>query len=241
MTLSIAKDRPETPDEKPIVVMYPAREGFNTFITGRGDDVGGGNRGQGQRIKFNFVTANLPETQSVDLQFMEPVEVHDGRAIFGPSGAWDGGDDWLSIKVVIPATTYTDRTTEMDGNANKVPSGLGFDIFVPAAGDGNAELVTAVPVLNDSGTGFWNLDENSGAVTPNAEQKGNADLLDLEVGGTLIHEVPIGEGHGTFDIDAYKSEYIHPTWIVRVEAHKEANGDGWLAGWLFTFREKVTV
>lgn len=234
---------PETPDKKPIVVMYPAREGFNTWLTGKGDDVVTPARGQGTKIKFSFTAGEVPITKSIQLQFMEPIEVHDGRAIFGPTeGVWNSGDDWISLSVVIPVTPYTDRTVEADGNANKVPSGLDFDVFVPASGDGNTQLdMTAVcPVINETGTGYWDLDEFSGAVSPNVSGTGNADLLDLQVSGILLNEVPIGEGHRTFDIDVYKAEYVHQNWIVQIECHKETAGDGWLAGWLFCFREKVT-
>ena len=252
MGLFDAREHPITDDNKPIVVMYPAQEGFTTFMTGRGDDVTNGNRGQGTQLHFDWTTGEIGTTKSVTLNFMEVVEVHDGRAIFGPTEAeWNSGDDWISFKAEMPATPYTDRTTEADGNANRVATGLGFNIIVPAADDGDtsidigdgtaADLGTAVPVPNSTNTGYWDADQRTGVITPNATGTGNMDLFDVQIEATMLNELPIGEGHRTFDIDVYKSEWLHPNWNLVLSAHKASAGAGWLRGWCFLFREKTQV
>lgn len=238
---------PLTEDDKPIVVMYPATEGFNTYLTGRGDDIAGGVRGKGTRLKFNWTAAEAgtggtdPE-KTIEIQFLEPVEAHDGRALFGATESeWNSGDDWVSFTARMPMTPHT--AAAGDGWVNKVPTGLGFDIFVPAAGDGNANvnLDDAVPVPNKTKTGYWDVDHFSGAITPNVTGTGNCDLFQLEITSTLLNEVPIGEGHRTFDIDVYKSEWFHPNWFLGITAYKGTAGAGWLTAWMFLFRENTQV
>ncbi len=251
------RQHPETSDAKPIIVLYPAREGFNSFVTGRCDVITGTkSRGTGQRINFSWAAGEAgpggtDKTKTVNLRFLEPVEVHDGRSIFGPTeSVWNSGDDNLSITVTMDPCPHTSRTTELDGNANKVPSGLGFDIFVPAAGDGNAQLDlgdgtsadlgTVIPLADEEKTdGYWNTDFFTGVVTPAPNGDGNTTLMDLAWSSTFVNEVPIGEGHRTFDVDPSKSEWMHPAWKAEIEVTKETAGEGWLSGWLFIYREKT--
>lgn len=235
---------PKEADGKAIVVISPATEGMKTWLTGRGDDLGAGpaGRGKGTKLKVAFAGGETyPNTQTVDVQFLEPVEVHDGQFNWTPV-AFDA-DDYFSVSVVMPGTTAT--STPGTGNANEVALGGGAVLYVPAAGDGShtidlADWTKAVPVPAD-GAGYWNVDDD-GAITPSATP-GEADwhMVNFPSEAFLIAEVGMQNSVGLFDVDVYKTEWIHPAWLVRLAVTKAADGGACVAsGWLLTFRAKVT-
>lgn len=245
-------------DGRSIVTPFPARSGFNSYVTGQGDDVVTPSRADGQRVKLSWTAgeagaAGTDKTKELELQFIEPVDFHDGQATWGPTtSVWNSGDDWFVIKVRIPACPSTDRSGTMDGNALKVATGLGYNIFVPANGDGDAELDlgdgtpadlgTVVPVVDeDKTTGYWHTDLFTGVVSPAIDGNGNTDLLDVAPPEPrFVNKAPIAHvGTGVWDVDPAKSEWIHPKWKVVIQAHKETEGAGWFGGWFFIYREKT--
>ncbi len=234
---------PKTEDGKIIVVINPSTEGFKTWLCGRGDDPAptppASGRGTGQQFRVNFTTGEVGTEKTTEWQWTEPVEVHDGQFNWDPVENW-GHDDEFDVSVRFPATPAT--PTPGTGNVNEVPTGMGFSVYVPAAGDGShtIDLSAAVPVDAD-GEGFWNVDPNTGAVTP-SENPGQAiwHLMDAEVIAYLVRSISMGNTIGLFDVDVYKTEFIHQNWRMRLTVRKTTAGAGTASGWLLCFRRSLT-
>lgn len=246
-------DAPSEPDGKPVVVMSPSTEGWMTFFTGAGDDKANPpGRGTGQKlvVTWDGTETGSALTKTVEVEFSEPVEVHDGQ-FFYPTGAatdptWSHASRW-SFSVIMPATPTPPAAAPVNtGNCNSVPTGLGYNILVPAAGDGALELdlATAVPVPA-SGGGYWNADHETGAITPSTTP-GKADwhILDnVPVESFFMRNMPMGNPRGMFDIDTYKAEWISERWKLKLSVSRNETNNTiatWAAGWLMFFRERAT-
>lgn len=242
----VTLDAPQEHDKRPVVVMSPSTEGWMTWFSGAGDDPAptppASGRGQGQQLIVEWATADaLPSTKQVEIRFIEPVEIHDGEMLY-PPGQWGPKSRW-DFSVRMPATTTTPNAGL--GNCNLVDVG-GFNLIVPAAGDGShdVDLAQAVPVPASAGTGYWDADRNTGAVSPSATP-GSASwaLFDVEIKSYFMRNMPLGSPRGIFEIDTYKAEWISERWYLTLEVLRdaaEAQADTYVAAWLMFFREKST-
>jgi hypothetical protein len=229
-------DAPSQPDGRIVVVNSPSNEGWLTWFTGYGDDVVGQKRGEGQQIT---VSAAGTGTEMVDLEFIEPIEVHDGELSWSPSN-WDR-DDRFSFSAIMPATVVTPNIGL--GNCNLVPTGLGYNLIVPAAGDGthDVDLTKPQPVVPASGGGYWEADYSTGLVSPSATPGASEwHLLDVEIESFFIKRVCFSNPLGVFSIDVYKAEWVSNAWKLRLTVDRTSNSAGQLSGWLMCFREKAT-
>jgi hypothetical protein len=219
--------------------MSPATEGFGTWIVGAGDDLDNPpGRGAGEPFLVDFAGRG---TQTKEFRFSEPVEVHDGQIQWSPRENW-GALDTFSLGVRCPETQAVENSAGK-GNANKVPSGMGFNILVPAAGNGgwDVDLAKAVPVKLKGATnevnGYWDVFYNTGAVSPSAIPGGARwHLIDEAVGGWMIRNVRMTHEGGWFDIDTYKNEYVHHNWVLVWEVTKATPGAGMATGFIQSFR-----
>lgn len=240
----LSLDAPSEQDKKPIVTISPATEGFVTWITGAGDDSNASwpasGRGTGQPFVLIFSGSEVPCTKTLEFDFIEPVEIHDGQVAWKQPNNWSS-QDTFSLGLRIPSSSVSLNTSSL-GNCNKVPVGPGMNIIVPAAGDGQYDLIEACPVQDKQGQGaYWDNDYNSGVVTPNpVPGAGKWNLFDFEVTGWLIKNIPMTHPMGVFDIDVYKTEYFHPSWYLMWAVTKNTPGDGEVSGWIFCFRRFVT-
>lgn len=227
---------PKTADGKPIVLLNPCTEGLLTWLTGRGDDAVLG-RGRGPQMRLDF---DGPEVKALEFGFSEPTEINDGQIWWRPSASW-GPDDEFSLGVRMPATVAV--PTPGTGNVNVVTLGPGAELYVPAAGDGShtVDLAQAVPVAAKARNGYWDVDDWTGAVAP-SDSPGAAswNLLGFDVLAYLVRSVSCGHPLGVWDIDVYKTEWIHQTWKLRLEVSKASAGAGTIGGWMLCFRESVT-
>lgn len=243
MSTGIKTDTLKEKDGRMNVTPTPVGFGWLTWFTGAGDSAVSG-RGEGQKMVVNIDDGY--DYGEVKISFNEPVHVHDGQIYWGADGAFDVGDTF-SVGVDIHATTA--EAVDGYGNANKVDSGLGFNLFVPANGDGywNIDLSTAdnvspITVYGVQPTGFWDVDEETGLVraadTPGA---GGFNLADTAMPRAyFMKNVPMGHPLRVFDIDVYKTEFVHQSWDVVLEVSKPSAGAGWVAGWMLTFRRENT-
>lgn len=240
----LSLDAPREQDKKPIFTMSPATEGFVTWITGAGDDPSAtfpaSGRGTGTPFVLVFSGSEVPCTKTLEFDFIEPVEVHDGQVTWRHPTNW-GSQDHFSLGLRIPSSSVSLNTSSL-GNCNKVSVGPGMNVIVPAAGNGQYDLLEACPVQDKQGQGgYWDNDYNTGAVTPNPTPgAGNWNLFDFEVTGWLIKNIPMTHPMGVFDIDVYKTEYFHPSWYLTWQVTKNSPGDGEVSGWIFCFRRFVT-
>jgi len=237
-------DCPSEQDKKPIVTISPATEGFVTWITGAGDDAEAqfpeSGRGTGTPFVLSFSEDEVPCTKTLEFDFIEPVEVHDGQVSWRQPQNW-GSQDSFSLGLRIPSSSVNLNTSSL-GNCNKIPIGPEMNMIVPAAGDGQYDLIEACPVQDRQNQGgFWDNEYATGVVTPNSVPgKGLWNLFDFEITGWLIKNIPMTHPMGVFDIDVYKTEYFHPSWYLTWRVNKQTPGAGDVSGWIFCFRRFVT-
>ncbi len=226
-------------DKKPIIVMSPATEGWGTWITGAADDDGYQTRGDGEQFRLDFVSAEIPATKTVDYPFIENIEIHDGQVSWEPVANWNS-DDTFSLGVHIDSTVATVNGTN-EGNCNLVDSGQGYNVIVPAAGDGTHDVVLAdVCPVPAQGAGYWDAHYETGAVTASATPgAANFHLLDVPITSWLIKNIATTHPGGWFDIDVYKTEWFHKNWKLRWEVTKNTAGDGTITGWILSFRQNT--
>jgi hypothetical protein len=187
----------------------------------------------------NFAVEETPSEKYTEWQWIEPVEIHDGQMNWDPVENW-GHDDEFDLSVRMPATPAS--ATPGTGNVNEVPTGQGFSIYVPAAGDGShtVDLALAVPV-EAAGAGYWGANYDTGEITP-AVHPGEAayHLMNVEVMAYLVRSISMGNTIGLFDVDVYKTEWSHPNWKMRLTVRKNTAGAGTCSGWILCFRKAIT-
>jgi hypothetical protein len=228
-------------DGKSIVASSPASPSWSSWITSAGDLKGPPiQRGQGPTLQLVFVGAG---TQSKEIQFAEPVQMHDGGANFDPS-QWDASDE-INFFVQLDPTATTPNGTNT-GNCNKVPipgTGGMLHVIVPAAGNGafDVDLSTAIPVpsqdTNGSGTGYWNSDYDTGVITPGKPGAALFNLYDFPIKSGNVVRTHFHNMRGSFELPAYGVEWIHPTWRLTASVTKNSPGGGTITGWVRVFRK----
>ena len=221
-------------DGRAIVATYPGRIGSRTQFVGAGDDIAGGVVCAGPKLTLEF---NGAETKTQDFQFLAPIQIADGAAMY--SGTWDARDR-LSLAVQLAANVPTANATNT-GNCNAVPSGAGYDVLVPAAGDGayDVDLATAIPLILDidhGSTGAWWVTPDTGAITPALTGGGNVHLLCVPYEVWMARHCPLGAPNGHWDVEPSRAEYIHPRWNLHLEVVKTSAGAGILSGELLIYR-----
>lgn len=245
-------------DGRQIVTPSPIGVGWNVFFTGADDDA----------VKFAAHQANpflptgrgdgkpfLVEVDGYDedpyieeFSFVEPVHIHDGELNWGPDGYWNYKDHF-SIGVRFSATEVTE--TPGSGNCNlvsiitgqPVTESVGMEIIIPAAGDGyfTVDLSVACPIRITAKTGYWDVEENTGAIS--ASSKPGAACFDLytfaPLDAWLMKHVATANSRRIMEPDVYRTEMIHPSWKVILSVTKVSEGVGWLTGWFMIFRKNV--
>ena len=141
-------------DGKQFVIQTPRLKGLNTWFHGAGDQLDPLVRGRGQKL---HVALAGEDEATVEIQYGEPMWLHDGGVLWDQVNNWSPGDNF-EMYLRIPATTVTPNGGGT-GNCNVVDG-----IIIPAAGDGGFDVVLAdavpVPVEDDEApNGFWDVDE----------------------------------------------------------------------------------
>lgn len=229
-------------DGKYVVSSVPSTPGWNMWITSAGDDLGPPVvRGGGALLQIAWTANEQRGEKSFEFQFAEPVQVHDGGATFDPA-AWST-DDLLEYHVVMSATP-TMVNGGGTGNCNVVPTGYGFNVIVPAAGNGghDVDLTKAVPVPTAATDGYWDADYDTGKVTP-SEKIGAArfNLYDLEFTTATVRRVIFFNTTGKFALDAYGVAWVHMNWKLRCLATKNSAGAGVISGYIRVFRRNGQI
>jgi hypothetical protein len=238
-TLKLSLDAPTEFDNRPNIVINPAPFYWRTYFGGAGDDLNpippSTGLGEGTPLVVNFSGTG---DGYVDIQFREPIFVHDCQAQWYPVENW-GAEDKLSLSGILPATVAIVNGSNT-GNVNLYPTGLGYNVILPAAGNGthDVNLLTAVPVPVN-GTGYWNIRLDDGYITPSPV--GNTDwaMLDIPIAVSYFKNIPMSNKMGVFDIETYKADYFHPSWKIRLSVHKESAGAGTVSGWFMCFRKNL--
>jgi|GEM_PF-2366486 len=208
--------------------------GYLFYATGAFDDIAGGKRGEGTALQVTKTDAGVA---MVEGRFFEHCYIHGGD--FGVLGEDLG--DWLSMMAYAAASAPEDRTATHDGNANKVATGLGFNIVVPAPlGDGDWNVdgstkeageinLNLVPVPNANESGYWDWDPDANpSITPvsnPASPDGAYDLYDAAFPlvrqanriSCLLHEKSCCP-------ESLKGKKILPHWTIRFTVNRASAG-----------------
>jgi hypothetical protein len=237
-----ALDSPREYDKKPVMVNSPATEGTFTWLTSRGDNLSptppASGRGEGTQLMIAFTE---PDTKEVEIQFCEPIELHDGHVSW--RGEWGFEDAW-NISVRMPATVAVANQGNT-GNCNLVDTGMGFNVIVPAAGDGayDIDFDQAVPIPDgfntktSQGQGFWDVDQHwTEEITPNGDGKGEFNFYDIALEMFFCKNMDCGSPLGIWDLDAYKAEWVSKKWKLCFKAARATSGAGKIGGYLMIFR-----
>ena len=240
--VKLVPGQPDAPNKRLLVVNFPADFGSNLWLTSRGDDLVNQKRGRGTKLahKFDDVTRTEYEEKSVEIQFMEQIQLHDGHIDLADPVHWDITTDEWELSVTMAANTVTPNVGNT-GNCNLVDMG-GYNAIVPAAGDGayDVDLETAVPLPSPGGG--WDYDYFHDALTfPTDPASTNWALLDVpyEVFVQTAVNVPASP-MGMFDFDAYDAQRVSPRWKIKFTVRKLSSGPGAIAGWIVCFREQNT-
>lgn len=204
---------PTTTDGKPLVTSNAMPEWVIVNICGRGDT----SLGIGAGDVFQL-SCDDPDTPAVlDFNFVDPVYMTSGTGIIQDAQLGDKA----RFEVFAPATVG-EAAPLGDGNCNQVPTGAGFNIFVPAAGNGAWKLALDTAdchlVPNPTQTGFWDWEmpqTGPGRVTPNPTQTGAYDLFDIGIRISMFAtDIPL---LGTdvvvkYGIENVRAKMIPPHW-----------------------------
>lgn len=222
---------PKTSDKRPIFLSSRYRGDVDPAFAGCDD--------ASVLFGLNWATApGSPETKTLEWSFNDWVYVSKGTFRYRNAGF----GDYIAIEVNAPATTLTPNIGA--GDCNKVDTGQGFNIIVPAAGDGSDDVNVFVPVpaTNDDGHWDWDTpDTGLGAITPNATQTGKYNLYDAQL--PLVRWVPklgmLGDGIEHLHPET-KARRVLPQWKFKVQVRNEALGQLEVVWHLDTARKKTT-
>lgn len=186
-------------DNRLIVAPSLMPDTYSPQFIGSGDDFANGTRGNGQSLHISMPDGSGPTMTTSARCIDRCLAIGAYLTCYGSNIA-----DYLNINLVAPATPVTINGSNT-GNCNLVNIGPG-NIIIPAANNGthdvdltvavnsnlqgpNPVLVTmAVPVPAEdiSGNltvynGYFNWDEETGAITYDYQQQGQFNLFDFEI------------------------------------------------------------
>lgn len=183
----------------------------------------------------------------MDLRFI------DGVYIAGGHISWTGGDPgaYIYMELRSDASTVKAPQTPGEGNCNLVATGLGFNMIVPAAGNGQYDLDYAAPVPayhpeTNAKTGYWEYSEpwiGKGTVSAGVAQHSKYNLYDEGLELNHFAKILLLTNEGTRDmfIPAMKPKWLLPEWYLRIELHNANNAKNLHVAWdLLLGRRKTT-
>jgi len=234
-------NQPQTTNKTPIFNPDVIPPSYLLYLTGAFDDLGGGLIGAGDQIEIEATYDGGPKTETLDGQYLTHQYIVGGE--IGVIGTIGKGD-WASMMAYAPASAPEDRTGTHDGNANKVATGMGFNIIVPAPGndgdwnvDGSAltagEINTGlvpVPSASTPQTGYWNWDpDEDPSITPVANPGAPDGAYDLyDVAMPLVRQanrlgLAAVTGKNCCPPNVRGKKFL-PHWKCRFFLHRETSG-----------------
>jgi hypothetical protein len=238
---------PRQDDGKEVITQSPATEGTFTWFSARGDNIGAATRGGGNKFHLNF-TGNA--TKEVDIQYIEPVEIHKGCVHWAPVANWDFTDEWR-VSLILAAVTITENGTNT-GNCDRIeiiPSS-GLYIIIPADGDGAYDVTLADACPTPDGytkktpdnVGYWSVDKYwTEAITPQLDGTGEFNLYTFGNEMFFCHDMNCGNAQeGAWHMIPDKAEWVSKKWLVRFKCTKTTTSAGDIGGYVKIFRPGAT-
>lgn len=225
---------PATAKKTPIFQPSIVPPGYYLYVTSAFDDIASGKHGKGDLFAVEEVgiTADPVDGpfEKVEGRFLEHVYIL-GGSIGDRNTA--GYKDWIQMTAFAPASAPT--STPGTGNADKVATGLGFNIIVPAvngdwtvdgttleAGEINQDLC---PVPNATQTGYWNWDPTASPSITSAAGDGDYDLFDAQL--PLVRQanrILFWSTSGDITPSSLKGKKLLPHWLLRFEVCRYETG-----------------
>lgn len=239
--MTFASLDPRAADGKPFYLpnIFPGEVLLN--FAGRGDSNGVRYSGDSFCLSKEGVG-----TASMNFRFQ------DGIFLAGGSIMWTGGGfgSYVKMDLFSPATTVVDASGS--GNCNLVPTGLGFNIIIPAAGDGAKNLgTTIVPVpANDDETnaqnGFWSYSDpwiGKGTVSAGEPQASKYNLFDAQLPLAHFTDLPLilPEGQCQLLLENIKPKWVLPEWFFQVTAYNAHSDKTLNVGWALAVARRKSV
>lgn len=223
---------PHTSDGRVIVLQSRYRGDVDPYFAGCDDT--------GALFQLNWTSPPTEaEDKNVEWSFADWVYVSKGTVRYDDAGP----GDYFAFKVYAPASVVTANAGS--GNCNLVATGLGFNMIVPAAGDGSHDITTPIPVPASAADGYWEWDlpdTGLGNVTASASPgKAQYNLFDAPLDLVRwIRKLPItGEGLEHLHPET-KARRVLPHWKFRVDLHNESLSPLKLIWHLDCARKKTT-
>lgn len=223
---------PTTKDGRTILMPSIFGDELDIYFNGRSDDVTNNLKLRGTRMDLSQSGVG---TNSLTWQYVKRIWIAGGNLIY--SGAVLG--DWIRYQIYAPATEGTSNPGA--GVYDKYQIGASAYMYIPNAtqeGDwdlnlteklnGNVDFTKVVPIPS-GGDGFFDYDFNSdsGDVTLNVNQTGNAYLFDFDfVLLEVINDVGIlGSRSLSFTLPAsWGAKALQPQWKHTVTINHEDSG-----------------
>jgi hypothetical protein len=159
------------------------------------------------------------------------IDLLDGVFLAGGHVEWDGGS-WgstVDMELLAGASTVKAPASPGTGNCNLVPTGLGFNIILPAAGDGQYDLDTVIPVPatddeSDEPNGYWSYSDpwlGKGTVSPGVPGKSKFNLFDIPLTLANFAKLSLFRDSGARDLiaPAIKPKWILPQWKLTLTVY----------------------
>ncbi len=207
--------QPRSEDGRVLMLPVTLDKGIWHWFCGAGDHPTLG-KAKGQIFQ---VSTGIVETKKVDWSFNDWIALSGGIARYRGATLGDVCDFYMMAPASVPVASANNT-----GNCNKVPTGLGFNILIPAPGTGawNLDLATkATPLPNATKEGYWDWswpDEGRGTFTP-CPGTGHYDFFDVPLPMIrFIARVPLlGAGQLEFNPQNPHPTFILPHWVMTCE------------------------
>lgn len=151
----------------------------------------------------------------------------DGVYISGGHIEWEGGSFGSQLEFEIWTTASTTKAPAVanQGNCNRVATGLGFDIIVPAAGNGAYDLDSACPVPayaneTEEQTGYWECEDlwiGRGTMSPGVPQHAKYNLFTAPLEAAHLCRLHLMKDSGSRDVvlPNIKPKWLLPHWRLK--------------------------
>ena len=224
MSISM-KRSPTTSDGRPILMTSRFRGNVDPFFAGSGDNENG--RGADALFEIHWDTApGSAEDKELIFGFCDWIYIAKGTVQWCNAGP----GDYISFYALAPGTTVTPNTDA--GNCNLVPTGLGFNTIIPAAGNGSHDYSDAIPVpaFDAAGdpNGLWQWSEpdtGKGTMTFVGDGKQMYNLYDATLPLVYwVKKLPLIGDHSAMLQPETKARKVLPHWKFKVTVHNESLG-----------------
>lgn len=167
---------------------------------------------------------------------VQTLDFLDGVFLAGGHIDWSGGSwgSYVYFELVAPASTVKAPASPGTGNCNLVPTGLNFNIILPAAGNGAYDLDAAVPVPafadeTNEPNGYWNYSEpwvGKGVTSAGSPGTSKYNLFDVPLELAHFAKIHLFRPDGQRDLiaPAIKPKWILPEWKMKVAVHNTGAG-----------------